>query len=142
MNLRERFDAPRMRAARRHLADRLLRQAHEDIANVEVVAFFELIGTLTHRRVLDSDLVWEAFGTWIDAYYYALRNPVDLIAQLRTRLADPLLYHEYEWLHQRLLELDRSHAGPSPPPPIDPAEPARKVLSGEVALESIQAEGA
>ena len=61
MALRERFDGGRMRAARRHLSERLLKQEHHDIASMEVVTFFELVGTLTHRRVLDVDLVWEAF---------------------------------------------------------------------------------
>ncbi len=138
MNLRERFDAPRMRAARRHLADHLLRHAHEDLANVEVVNFFELVGTLTHRRVLDADLVWEAFGSWIEAYYWAIRNPADLVGQLRSKLSDPWLYHEFEWLHQRLLDLDKSHAGPHPGPSLDPGETARQILSAEVSLESIQ----
>ncbi len=138
MNLRERFDAPRMRAARQHLADHLLRHAHEDLANVEVVNFFELVGTLTHRRVLDADLVWEAFGSWIEAYYWAIRNPADLVGQLRSKLSDPWLYHEFEWLHQRLLDLDKSHAGPHPGPSLDPGETARQILSAEVSLESIQ----
>jgi hypothetical protein len=137
MNLRERFDSARMRAARRHLSDRLLRQAHQDIASVEVVTFFELVGTLTHRKVLDDDLVWEAFGTWIEAYYVALRKPLDLVDQLRKSLADPLLYHEFEWLYDRVIELNRRALGPDAPPTKDPLEDARRVLTREIALESI-----
>jgi len=136
MSLRERFDGGRMRQVRRHLADHLLRQAHEDIASMEVITFFELIGTLTHRKVLDEDLVWEAFGTWVEAYYYSLRNPVDLIAQLRTSLEDPLVFHEFEWLEQRLDRLDRKRLGPSAHP-ADPAEESRRVLRREAALESV-----
>jgi hypothetical protein len=137
MNLRERFDSARMRAARRHLADRLLRQAHQDIASVEVATFFELVGTLTHRKILDDDLVWEAFGTWIESYYWGLRNPLDLIGQLRTNLSDPLIFHEFEWLHDRILELNGQHLGPNMPVTRDAAEDARRTLSREVALESI-----
>ncbi len=136
MSLRERFDSARMRAARRHLADRLLRGAHQDIASVEVATFFELVGTLTHRKVLHDDLVWEAFGTWIEAYYTALRQPVDLIGQLRTNLTDPLVYHEFEWLHGRIESLNRRHLGHDPPA-RDGLEDARVLLRREPALESI-----
>jgi hypothetical protein len=138
MSLRERFDSARMRAARRHLADRLLRQAHQDIASVEVATFFELVGTLTHRKVLDDDLVWEAFGNWIESYYWALRTPVDLIGQLRTNLEDPLVFHEFEWLHQRVEQLDRRHGGPTAPlAKGQGVEEFRALLRREVALESI-----
>ena len=54
LTLRERFDAPRMRAARRHLATQLLRGEHEDITSVEVATFFVLVGTLAHGRVLST----------------------------------------------------------------------------------------
>ncbi len=135
MALRERFDGARMRAARRHLSDRLLRQAHEDIASMEVITFFELVGTLTHRKVLDDLLVWEAFGTWIDSYYWALRHPVDLIAQLRSSLDDPWVFHEFEWLHGRIEAIDRKMTGT--PTHSDPGEYAKRILTREAALESI-----
>jgi hypothetical protein len=136
MTLRERFDGGRMRAARRHLSDRLLKQAHQDIASMEVVTFFELVGTLTHRKVLDDDLVWEAFGTWVAAYYWALRNPIDLIGQLRTDLDDPLVFHEFEWLHQRFTEIDRKELG-DPTTHRDEGEDSRRILHRESSLESI-----
>jgi len=136
MNLRERFDSGRMRAVRRHLADRLIHQAHQDIASMEVVTFFELVGTLTHRRVLDLDLVWEAFGNWVTGYYRALRHPVDLIGQLRTSFGDPLIFHEFEWLNDRILEVDRHQSGPVPSS-SNPDEDALRMLRRESALESI-----
>lgn len=83
LGLRERFDSAHMRASRRHLAERLLAQSHDDISSVEVVTFFELIGTLAHRKLLDTELVWEAFGSWVIAYYWAIRHPEDRVQQLR-----------------------------------------------------------
>jgi hypothetical protein len=136
MSLRERFDSDRMRAVRRHLSDRLIRKAHQDITSMEVINFFELIGTLTHRGVLDDDLVWEAFGTWVAAYYHALRHPVDLIGQLRTTIEDPLVFHEFEWLNNRVLEIDRHRAGPASALP-HPEEDALRILHRESQLESI-----
>jgi|SRR5271157_136812 len=137
MDLRERFDSPRMRAARRHLSERLLKRAHEDISNMEVLTFFELVGTLTHRKVLEDDLVWEAFGGWVSAYYWALRNPVDMIGDLRTAMKDPLIFHEYEWLHRRVLEIDRRRSGASADSGPPAEEDAARFLSRESKLESI-----
>ena len=115
MDLRERFDAPRMRRARRLLSERLLQGKHEDITNLEVAAFFELIGALSHRRVLDREMTWEAFGTWTTGYYHALRHPVDVIGRARAELKDPLIMHEFEWLYGVTRGIDHRllHAGPT-----------------------------
>jgi hypothetical protein len=137
MQLRERFDATRMRAARRHLSDRLLKQAHQDIISMEVITFFELVGALTHRGVLDEDLVWEAFGTWITAYYWSLRKPVDLIGSVRASLGDPLVWKEYEWLARRIDILDGQALRAVGAPPIAPGEGAESILRRESQLEGI-----
>ena len=137
MALRERFDGSRMRAARRHLSDRLLKQAHQDITSMEVITFFELIGSLTHRRVLDDDLVWEAFGTWITAYYWSLRYPVDLIADTRTSLGDPLVWHEFEWLASRVEQMDNVALRKAGAAPVDAGEGAGRILKRESQLESL-----
>jgi hypothetical protein len=107
LTLRERFDTPAFRRRRKQLAERVLAGRHDDITNLEVAAFFELIGSLTRARVLDRYLVWEAFGTWINGYYYALRNPVDVIGRARTALKDPLIMHEFEWLFGLVQQMDR-----------------------------------
>ena len=137
MNLRERFDSPRMRAARRHLSERLLKQAHQDISNLEVITFFELVGTLTHRKVLEDDLVWEAFGGWVTAYYWALRNPVDMIGDLRRSMSDPLIFHEFEWLQQRILLIDRRRLGPGASSAAPAAADSERFMMRESKLESI-----
>ncbi|MGA9839360.1 MAG: hypothetical protein WBF81_04170 [Thermoplasmata archaeon] len=137
MSLRDKFDSTRMRSVRRHISERLLKQAHEDIASLEVVTFFELIGTLTHRKVLNEELVWEAFGTWITSYWWALRNPVDWVGRLRHDLGDPLIFHEYEWLQARVLQLDRRELAKLHAVPGDTAEESRRILSREALLESI-----
>jgi hypothetical protein len=106
--LRDRFDSPAFRKRRKKLAERLIAGRHEDITNLEIAAFFELMASLTHERVLDRRLVWEAFGTWINGYYYALRNPVDLIGRVRTALKDPLIMREFEWLFGLVQQMDQS----------------------------------
>jgi hypothetical protein len=137
MNLRDRFDSARMRASRRHVSERLLKQAHQDISNLEVVTFFELVGTLTHRKVLDDDLVWEAFGGWITSYYWALRNPVDMVGDLRRSMDDPLVFHEFEWLYLRMVAIDRQRLGPTVDSGTSLAADAERFLTRESKLESI-----
>lgn len=135
MALRERFEAPRLRRARRDLSKRLLSGKHEDITSLEVAAFFELVGALTHRKVLDRFMVWEAFGTWTTGYYYALRHPVDVIGRARTELKDPLIMHEMEWLQARVLEIDRRVLGGSVPSDADQSQEARILLQRESELD-------
>jgi hypothetical protein len=135
LTLRERFDAPRMRLARRDLSTHLVRGTHEDITSVEVATFFELVGALTHRRVLKVDLVWEAFGSWVSNYYYALRNPVDLIGRTRSDLRDPLVFHEFEWLYHRVLEIDRRMLGSTHSAQLEKIDESRAILQREMTLE-------
>lgn len=137
MNLRDKFDSTRMRTVRRHLSERLIKQAHEDIASIEVVTFFELVGTLTHRHVLDEDLVWEAFGSWVTAYWWALRHPVDWVERLRHDLDDPLIFHEYEWLSNRVHQLDRRALAKEHHAEGSAEEESRRILSREALLESV-----
>lgn len=111
LTLRERFDNPEMRRHRRKLARHLLDQSFEDLANMEVATFFELIGALTHRRVLDETLVWEAFGTWVTSYYSAMRKPHDLIGEVREKFQDPLIFHDLEWLNDRMARIDIHRLG-------------------------------
>jgi len=111
LSLRERFDSPAYRRRRKQLAERLMAGRHDDINNLEVAAFFELVGSLTHSRVLKPELVWEAFGTWISGYYIALRNPTDLIGRARTASKDPLIMHEFEWLYNLVQRIDRKRLG-------------------------------
>jgi hypothetical protein len=100
-----------MRRARRHLAERLLNNELGDITSYEVLTFFELIGAQTRRRLLDEEMVWEAFGGWITSYYTRLRHPVDRLKQLREQAKDPLLFHHLEWLNDRVVTLDREELG-------------------------------
>jgi hypothetical protein len=137
MNLRDKFDSTRMRAVRRHISERLLKQAHEDIASIEVVTFFELVGTLTHRRVLNEELVWEAFGSWVTSYWWGLRNPTDWVGRLRKDLGDPLVFHEFEWLYERIRRRDGRELAKVHAVPGDDGEEARRILSREALLESL-----
>lgn len=134
LTLRERFDSDRMRAARRHLSQMLLAGSHEDIISMEVLTFFELVGAMTKRRLLDEKLVWEAFGTWISTYYSAVRRPKDLISTIRGLLKDPLVFHNLEWLAERVDHLDREALGPAGAEMVENEMEVRGFLGREASL--------
>jgi hypothetical protein len=117
------------------LAERLLAGRHDDINNLEVAAFFELVGSLTHSRVLNPELVWEAFGTWISGYYVALRGPVDVIGRARTSTKDPLIMHEFEWLFGLVQQIDRKRLGPQADLDESTREESASLLRREAQLE-------
>lgn len=135
ITLRERFDSPRMRKARRQTSLRLLNNDLGDITSVEVLTFFELIGAQTARKILDEEMVWEAFGGWISSYYHAMRSPVDRIQQLRDAAHDPLLFHKLEWLDKRIAYLDRKQLGLVHVESTQSAEENRLYLAREAQLE-------
>ena len=136
MELRERFDSSRMRRARKHLSSLLVTNAHNDVTNVEVATFFELVGALTHRKLLDQELVWEAFGGWISSYWYGVRHPIDLIGNARAELKDPLIFHEFEWLYGRVLAIDKHRLGAYHSHQLDSAEESRVMLQRESNIET------
>ena len=108
LELRERFYSPRFRQARRELSRWLLKTDRgEEIENWEVGHFFELMGFLTHTRVLEKGMVWNAFGVWITSYYAYIIEPVNLLDAWRKESRDPLIYAEFEWLARQMAEIDR-----------------------------------
>lgn len=131
MTLRQQFDSPRMLQARKTLSGHLLNHNEEEITIAEVATFFELVGTLTHRKVLHDHLVWEAFGSWASSYYYSLRHPIDRIGRARTALGDELVFHEWEWLCNRIEELDRKELGSHHAKVVESSEEAHAMMKVE-----------
>jgi hypothetical protein len=135
ITLRERFDSPRMRRVRRATSERLLDNQLGDISNLEVLSFFELIGAQTKRKILDEEMVWEAFGGWITSYYRAMRTPVDRIKRLRESSHDPLLFKKFEWLNDRVSKLDQKQLGAEYALSVEAVEDTGMYLRIEAALE-------
>ena len=135
MELRERFDSPRMRRARRTMATQLLQEEVGDIASLEVATFFELIGAQTARRVLDLDMIWEAFGSWVTSYYTAMRAPIDYIGRFRDSTKDPLFLYKFEWLNDQILLMDRRLLGPAFEASHQAVEEERSLLRREATLD-------
>jgi hypothetical protein len=135
LDLRERFYSPRMRQARQALSSWLLKSDRgEEIDNWEVAIFFELMGFLTRTHVLEKRIVNSAFGTWICAYYLFITQPVNLLEKWRTESDDPLVFADFEWLAQAMLDFDR-RLGPSSNRRSTSVEDARYVLEGDARLD-------
>lgn len=135
LELRERYYGPRLRQARKELSTWLLkRDRGEEVENWEVGIFFELMGHLTHSGVLERRMVWNAFGTWITAYYVYIREPVDLLGQWRSESHDPLIFAEFEWLAKQMIEFDRRFL-PGRPTPASAVEDSRFILESESRLD-------
>ena len=132
LDLRDRYDAPHLRAARKRLSQDLLDSKEPDATGLEVCRFLELIGFLTHRRVLDSRMVWNAFGGWVTGYYYYLTHPHDRISEWRKEYHDPMVFAEFEWLNREITRLDLRLTGSSA---LETRmEDSRGVLRNEVLL--------
>jgi hypothetical protein len=134
LSLRDRFDAGHMRAARKRLSQELLGFREPYDADLAVLRFFELVGFLTHRRVLDRRMVWNALSGWVTSYHYLLTHPTDRIAEWRNEFHDPLLFAEFEWLNAQMSALDVRLMGPHA---LETRmEDSKGVLRNEAALES------
>jgi hypothetical protein len=72
----------------------------------EVLVFFETMGSLVHRGVLDKKLVWNEFAWDITHYWMACRHPRNEIQGWRDECADPTLWSEFEWLYHEVIRID------------------------------------
>lgn len=140
LDLRERFFGPRMRQARRELSTWLLKPDRGDgMENWEASVFFELLGSLTHSGALNRRMVWNAFGTWISAYYVFLTEPTDMIASWRAESNDPLIFAEFEWLAKQMMMMDSGAVGGKGPSRTT-LEEVRFILENESRLSSAPAD--
>jgi hypothetical protein len=128
------FDSAEMRARRGRFARKLLedRDSIDLRDNTPVLEFFEEIGYMTRRRVLDEGMVWNSFAWWVEPYYLAVREKPDLIEDARSKTKVPSLFREIEWLYDRIQQVSRSELGPNYVPPS--AEYVRELLTEEARL--------
>jgi hypothetical protein len=107
------FDSGEMRKHRRNFSKALLTNPSSInlSGNSPVFEFFEEIGYMTRREVLDRGMVWNSFFFWLEPYYVAARSNPDLISAARSTEHRPALYKEIEWLFFTLLEVDKKENG-------------------------------
>lgn len=87
-------------------AAKALQERREDPAAVDdVLDFFETMGLLARRGVLDMEMLWSTFFTWLDGYWHAAREYFkDVTAD------DTTTWTELEYLHSALRAIDKNKA--------------------------------
>jgi hypothetical protein len=102
LHLIETWDGEHMRKNRENLKVHL--QSKSPVGAIKVgklmtpvANYFELVGFLTRRRVLDEEMVWSAFSYYAVLYFAALKPRID-----DERKHDPTLYTDFEWLHEKI----------------------------------------
>ena len=118
----DRFESPHFASRRRRAAKYILDNGFVEGAIVkvrrlnrsgwDVCNFYERLGDLQRLGALQTESVWNNFGTLARAYW-ALCEPA--IENLRQQWEDPSYYEEFERLIRLGAELDREQgAGPRP----------------------------
>jgi hypothetical protein len=139
LDLRGMFNSVEMRKHRRHFAQMLLdRNSLPDLLkDAPVPEFFEQIGFMTRRRVLDKGMVWNSFSWWLEYYYVAVTRERNLIAEARSQIRSPSVFREIEWLYKQMCAFEmkeegkREHIPPS-------SEDVRSFLGEESRLDLVQ----
>ena len=105
------YDSAEMRAARKSFAEKLLdddeRQRIDLASSEKVLEFFEEIGYLTRRKVLDKGMVWNHFSWFLERYYQAVTKHPSMLERTREEQRSSAIYQEVDWLYYELKKIDR-----------------------------------
>jgi len=133
LDLVNNFNSIEMRKHRRSFASLLLesRPAIDLRRDAPVLEFFEEIGYMTGRGVLDEGMVWNSFSWWVKRYYLAVK---DRIVEARSEVRSRSLYRETEWLYERMCSVGNKQEGMNTyiPPSLDDV---RRFLEDESKLD-------
>ncbi len=121
LSLEAKYGEPGMIQARRDFAE-LVRVNLDSTKNAltgfqPVISFFDMLGALVHRGVLDEMLIWHRFGWRVIRCWLAIAanpnqmseqfpSPGSLIERMRTSENEPGIYTQFEWLGKRFVEMD------------------------------------
>jgi hypothetical protein len=111
LDLSAKFESAAMRKHRSAFAKQLLndREGTNLMDDSPVLKFYEELGYMTRRGVLDKRMVWNSFFWLIEYYYAALIGPdEDLLAKVREQQKNQALYREFLWLQDSLQKVSTS----------------------------------
>ena len=113
LDLSTRFHSQEMRVHRGRLARQLLdEQALTDLSkDWPPLLFFEEIGFMTRKGVLDEVMIWNSFFWYLERYYLSITQPKDLIHLAQDATGAPTLYKECTDLFRRLCEINTAEGG-------------------------------
>lgn len=96
LSLRDRFDSPAMKTHRKRLSLILSERRELKPRDEEVLGFLDTLGLLTHRGILEKDIVWNEFSAEVEFYYIAVSK--------RSERFPP--YEELRWLNDEMLRIE------------------------------------
>jgi hypothetical protein len=77
LELRKEFDGVRLVSARQSFAAKLLEGKPHNEMNQEILTFFEDMGMLCRRKLLDEEMLWDTFGHFVQMWWSACRDYVE-----------------------------------------------------------------
>jgi len=107
MKLAAQFESLEMKKHRKELATQLLAGPLPPGTNEsarQVMSFFDTVGMLMAKRMLDKTNAWFEFGFVVLRYHGAL---ADRLASVRKEYADDTLHADFDHLYRVLLEIER-----------------------------------
>jgi hypothetical protein len=129
------FNSTEMRSHRRELASALQGNKPIDLLrDAPVLEFFEEIGYMTRRGVLDAGMVWNSFSWWLEPYYLSAKSSID---QARRQAQSRVFFSETEWLYDRMCRVAEKEEGKKYIPRSD--EALSRFLAQESQLDSTRA---
>jgi hypothetical protein len=112
------FFGPAKKLQRVKAASGLL--AGQSLEAEPILDFFETMALLLRRGALDKEIVWHTFFYWIDHYYEATKDAIEL-----RQTADPLVWNDLVAFVASLRKFQIARPGASPYHPPNAEQVAR-----------------
>ncbi len=102
----DRFDSLEFRTNRREVARKILAlpggPATVNEEADDLLDFFETIGLLAKRKIVDTTMVWSLFQYPLHGYWLVARDSI-----AKRRRDDPTLFEDVVWLHDRVTRIEK-----------------------------------
>ena len=104
-----------------------------DCVEVEdVLDFFEMIGSLTRKRVIDKTLAWEFYVYWLDFYYIITKEYIEYC-----NVDNPGTWEDLVWLYKKFVQITIKDQGkPYIPPTHEQIHRFLRSYEGKLAVNS------
>jgi hypothetical protein len=129
LRLDERFNGGEMLKTRRKAAKEMLEGADPHLD--DILDFFEMIGMLVRRGVLDGEMVWHSFFYWLNSYWHLASAR---ISQARTE--DATVWADLTTLYAKLVKLERKERGLADADVVPSKDSLLRFLESEAGLSS------
>ena len=99
VRLEERFISEEMKEKRKKAIEAIQKKRYEDNSVSTILDFFSVIAILAYKNVLDKEMIWRTFSSWLIPYYHSLKNYIE---NERKEKNDQKLYESLSHLHNEL----------------------------------------